>query len=150
MLYTYTTGGINMYAYHVDVVNGEMLDHYVIEENRCHGGNRSVRSTSSKPKMIHGHDEVAVQQFCFQKKCWYVNGAARLLPKSNGASIMASGFMSRETGLGMSQGDLLTVVYLYAVSKGKYFSSFLYNFRRRLILSSVICTHLYVSISRTK
>ena len=58
--------------------------------------------------MIHGHDEVAIHRFFFQKKCWYVNGAARLLPKNNGASIMASGFMSRETGLGMSHGDLLT------------------------------------------
>ena len=46
--YTYTTGGIHMYEYHVDVVDIKMLDQYVLEENRCHGGNRSVRSKSSK------------------------------------------------------------------------------------------------------
>ena len=62
-VYTYTTGGIIMYAYHVDVVGDEMIDQYILEENRYHGGNRSVRSKSSKPKMIHGHDEVAVHQF---------------------------------------------------------------------------------------
>ena len=40
--YTYTTGGIDMYEYHVDVVDDEVIDQYVLEENSCHGGNRSV------------------------------------------------------------------------------------------------------------
>ena len=117
--YKYTTEGINMYEYHVDVVEDEMLDEYVLVENKCYGGNRSFRTKSIKPKMIHGHDEVAIHQFCFQKKCWYVNGAARLLPKSNGASIMASGFMCRETGLGMSNGDLLTDEIVDKVNKSR-------------------------------
>ena len=69
--------------------------------------------------MIHGHDEVAIHQFCFQEKCWYVNGAAQLLPKNNGASIMASEFMCRETGLGMSHGDLLTEEILDKINKSR-------------------------------
>lgn len=35
--YTYTTGGINMNEYHVDVIDDEMLDQYVLKENKFHG-----------------------------------------------------------------------------------------------------------------
>ena len=46
----HTTVGINMHAYHIDIVDDELLDYYVIEENRCHGGNRSFQSKLSKQK----------------------------------------------------------------------------------------------------
>ena len=76
--YEYKNGDTIMCEYHVDVADGEMLDHYMLEENKIYGGNQSIQFKAKKAKMIHGHDEVAIHQFCFQKKCWVVNGALRI------------------------------------------------------------------------
>ena len=98
------------YEYHVDVVFDEhMLEVYLYGEGKEWGGNLSVmRPKNRKPLMIHGHDEVCLNQHCTCNRCWHYRDMGTLKPKSNGASLMASGFLSRECGLGMNHGSYFT------------------------------------------
>ena len=98
-----------MYKYHINVVDDkEMYNECVTEKNKGWGGNRSVCHQNKKPIMLHGHDEVSVKQYSTQSKVWYFEGKAKMLPKSDGATIMNSGIVLRENGFGMNHGKYLT------------------------------------------
>jgi hypothetical protein len=50
-----------MLVYYIGgAVDDDILEEYVLEENKVWGGKRSFSSTKEKPVMIHGHDEVAI------------------------------------------------------------------------------------------
>jgi hypothetical protein len=60
-----------------------------------------------RPVLLVGQDESTFHQFIFSKKQWKgPNGKEFLMPKSEGKIYMASGYTSREFGLGL--GSLLT------------------------------------------
>jgi hypothetical protein len=85
--------------YHVDC--HPELKKYVNPENISFGGNRSVRSNHQRPLIIIGQDESAYSQYRFSSKSWKgPNGESKLLPKSDGETIMCSAFSCRGFGLG--------------------------------------------------
>ena len=64
------------------------------------------RDPNVRPKVICGQDETAVKQFTFSSNCWHdMNGATTLLPKSDGLTKMLSGYVIRDTGLGIELTD---------------------------------------------
>ena len=55
-----------------------------------------------RPMIICGQDESCYQQNSYPNKCWInSNGGGKLLPKSDGSTIMVSGICSRDFGLGV-------------------------------------------------
>ena len=99
-----------------------MLEQYLHGKSKEYGGNLSVRFPKKKPVkplMIHGHDEVCLNQFCTCSRCWQYQDMGTLKPKSNGASLMASGFVCRECGLGMDHGKYFTDTIRDQVNKNR-------------------------------
>ena len=57
--------------------------------------------------IIIGQDETVFKQYSFSAKCWYNNlGATKLLPKTDGISVMLSAFVSRMFGMGLVLNDI--------------------------------------------
>ena len=57
--------------------------------------------------IIIGQDETVFKQSSFSAKCWYNNlGATKLLPKTDGISVMLSAFVSRMFGMGLVLNDI--------------------------------------------
>ena len=109
--------GNRMVEVHVDSDNHGRLEPFIQASNRHLGGNRSVRSTRTKPLMLWGHDECALHQFTFSKRSWHVDGACQLLPKSSGVALMVSGLQCRELGLGFK--GLLTDEVLAKINRNR-------------------------------
>ena len=95
--------GVPMREYHVDI-----HPHlYSFVHNQKMGGDLSVRrNEGSRPVIIIGQDESVVKQYSFSSKCWQgVSGERKLLPKSDGYSLMISAFCSRAFGLSLNVTD---------------------------------------------
>ena len=100
VFHSYTgNDGSKMREYHVDI--HPRLQAFV--RNKRMGGDLSVRKPEgTRPVIIIGQDESVVKQHSFSAKCWQgVGGERKLLPKSDGYSLMISAFCSRVFGLGL-------------------------------------------------
>ena len=99
--YSYQSNdGTQMREYHIDT-------HPVLQKhvnNTRMRGDLSVRKPASdRPLIIIGQDECVVKQYSFSSKTWEgKDGEKKLLPKSDGYSLMMSAFCSRCFGLGLN------------------------------------------------
>ena len=95
--------GVLMREYHIDT--HPILSKYV--RNKKMRGDLSVRKRlCDRPLIIVGQDECIVKQYSFSSKCWTgKDGEKKLLPKSDGYSIMFSAFCARCFGLGLTVSD---------------------------------------------
>ena len=92
--------GSEMREYHIDI-----HPHlYSFVRNKRMGGDLSVRNKDgSRPVIIIGQDESIVKQYSFSSKSWQgAEGQRKLVPKSDGYSLMISAFCSRAFGLGLT------------------------------------------------
>ena len=88
-----------MREYHID--SHPVLMEYV--RNLTMRGDVSVRkSYMDRPVIIIGQDKCVIKQYSFSSKAWHgKNEEKKLLPKSDGYSLMISAFCSRCFGLGL-------------------------------------------------
>ena len=91
--------GKMMREYHVDV--HPYLKNYI--HNKEMGGDLSVRKPpNTRPVIVIGQDESVFKQYSFSSKSWVnPNGERKLLPKSDGYSLMISAYCSRVFGFGL-------------------------------------------------
>jgi hypothetical protein len=75
-----------------------------IQSDLIFGASLSVHiPTSLKPVIIFGQDNCIFKQYKCLKKTWRLpDGRYPLLPKDDGAGIMAFAFISREYGFGLT------------------------------------------------
>ena len=100
--YTNEDGAL-MREYYIDT--HPILSKYVKNKKMC--GDLSVRkSETDRPLIIVGQDECVVKQYSFSSKSWTgKDGEKKLLPKSDGYSMMLSTFCVRCFGLGLNVSD---------------------------------------------
>ena len=91
--------GTKMREYHIDT--HPILMTYVM--NKRMNGDLSVRKQEcDRPLIIVGQDECVVKQYSFSSQSWQgKDGEKKLLPKSDGYSLMMSAFCDRCFGLGL-------------------------------------------------
>jgi hypothetical protein len=89
--------------YHVDC--HPRLFEFVSNENKNFGGDLSCRKPNeARPIIFIGQDECVFSQYSFSSKTWKgPKGESKLVPKSEGESLMISGFQSRVFGLGLGR-----------------------------------------------
>ena len=82
--------GTKMREYHID--SHPVLMEYI--HNKKMRGDLSVRKSDiDQPVIIIGQDECVIRQYSFSSKTWHgKDGEKKLLPKSDGYSIMISAF----------------------------------------------------------
>ena len=71
--------------YHVGIIfDNNMLNQYLDEgQSKEFGGNLSVNFPKNQKKlMIHGHDEMCLNQYCTCKRCWKLKGLETLRPRT--------------------------------------------------------------------
>ena len=94
---TYYAYGDSMREYHIDThPSFSKMDPQL-----------SVRKPPDANEMvIMGQDETAIKQHTYSNRCWHDHkGATKLLPKSDGYSLMLSAIVSRKFGLGLHLSD---------------------------------------------
>ncbi len=104
-----------MYEFHVDTCE-YIYDTFAGPSGQFkYGGFPSVRreDKTRNPLMVWGQDESIFHQYMIKEKHWVhgPSGKRPILPKSQGATLMVSAFVSREFGFGkeISESDLLII-----------------------------------------
>ena len=93
--------GEDVFEFHVD--KHERLQQIANEKYGAFGGRVSIRKKpEDKPVIIFGQDEAIFNAHLSRTHQWVdPNGRRAIMPKTNGAGVMISGFQSRELGWGI-------------------------------------------------